>query len=204
MTPRRFLIAFLSVALAACTTDIAQNPDPNHTHVDFAVWINGEQVDFSKPEYMSDHVDGEEEPEGEHEDEGHKHPYLHLHDGNGHVLHRHKPGLAIGDFFTSIGFTMTESCFTNPDGEAFCNDADSGQQWRMFVNGEEWPMNPAYDFADLDAILLTYGGDDTEMARELDGLPDDACLYSKTCPERGDPPIENCIADPAVPCTVAF
>ena len=41
--------------------------------------------------------------------------YLHLHDGNGHVIHRHKPDLTLGDFFHSLGMTMTSSCFELDD-----------------------------------------------------------------------------------------
>src|SRR6185436_13173367 len=31
----------------------AVNPDPNHNHADFAVYISGQKVDFSKSQYMS-------------------------------------------------------------------------------------------------------------------------------------------------------
>ena len=58
----------------------------------------------------------------------------------------------------------------------------------------------SYVFADEDKILITTAVDDTELQKELKLLTDDACLYSQTCPERGEPPTENCIADPAVPC----
>ena len=39
------------------------------------------------------------------------------------------------------------------------------------------------------------------LVGELQEMTDDACKYSKTCPWRGEPPAESCIADPAVPCT---
>lgn len=200
----------LSVVLVGCTHMSVVNPDPNHTHADFAVWIDGVQLDFTDAKYMSAPPAGTEptawtivEPAHAHghEEEGAPLPgreYLHLHDGIGHVIHRHKPGLTIGDFFASIGFTMTTDCFTLDTAEQHCTDSD--KHWRMFINGEEWPFDPTYVFQDLDQILLTYGSPDDEIARQLDLITDDACLYSRTCPERGDPPAENCIADPAVPC----
>ncbi|TSC79366.1 MAG: protein-disulfide isomerase [Candidatus Peregrinibacteria bacterium Gr01-1014_25] len=196
---RRLFIALAVLSLAACR-QAAVNPDPNHTHADFAVWIDGQQIDFDRPEYMSDHIDDPDgaEPEGPHDDAGHKHPYLHLHDSNGAVVHRHKPGLTLGEFFDSIGMEMTATCFAVDPRMPVCTTDD--KRWRMFVNGEEWPIDPTYAFSDLDAILLTYGSDDDAIAKQLDALTHDACLYSRTCPERGEPPAEGCVADPAVPC----
>ncbi len=184
------------------------NPDPNHTHADFAVWINGKQFDFSDHKYMS------EKPQAlvpslflpvasaHGDDDGHDQlpgrEYLHLHDGNGTVIHKHKPGLTIGNFFNSLGFSMTPTCFITDEGVATC-DKD-GKEWQMFVNGKKHAFDPAYDFADGDHLLLTYGADAAEVQRELALMTDDACRYSQTCPWKGKPPVENCIADPAVPC----
>lgn len=193
----------------------AQNPDPNHTHADFAVWINGVQLDFAKQKYMS-HVPVTSVPSSfsfipralAHEDEPEGgsgsvavsgREYLHLHDGNGHVVHRHKPGLGFGDFLSSIGFTLTSTCLTTDEGKKTCN-ADT-KTWQFFVNGKEiTPLPVNYVFADDDQLLLTYGADAAEVQKELSQMTDDACKYSKTCPGHGTPPTENCIADPTVPC----
>ena len=59
---------------------------------------------------------------------------------------------------------------------------------------------PEYVFNDVDMIFLTDSTDETVIQNQLSQLTDDACLYSRTCPWRGDPPTENCIADPSVPC----
>ena len=205
----------------------AKNPDPNHTHADFAVWINGTKLQFTHPAYMSSapktasstffierayaHL-GEEVEEHAVMLPGRE--YLHLHDGNGDVIHKHKPGLTIGDFFTSIGFTMTGTCFTLDNYQYAKLDqnwvrdyartkklcTDGKFHWTMIVNGTEVPMNPDYDFQDLDRILLSYGASDTAPMEQYQQMTDEACLYSKTCPWRGAPPTENCIADPEVPC----
>ncbi len=173
----------------------SKNPDPNHTHADFLVFMEGEPVDFAKNEYMSGSSTGSLM-----DDDHLKHdPYFHLHDGNGNVIHRHKPGLAIGRFFQSIGFTMTKDCFTQPDSKPVCNEG--AKRWQMFVNGTERPFDPEFIFADQDKLLFTYGASRAAIQRELGALSDDACLYSQTCRWRGKPPVENCIADPAVPCT---
>lgn len=188
----------------------AVNPDPNHTHADFSVWIDGKQLDFSVSEHMSSppkvasasfHLMPIARAHGDEED-GHVVPgreYLHFHDGNGHVIHRHKPGLTIGDFFKSIQVKISAKCY-----ESFAPLADDricGEHpFRMFVNGKEMPLNMDYVFEDLDQILFTNAHTEEEVQKELGKLTNDACMYSKTCPERGEPPSENCIADPMVPC----
>lgn len=159
------------------------NPDPNHTHADFAVFIDGNRIDFSQEKYMSTDTDP-------------KHPFTHVHDGNGNVMHRHKPGVTIGEFFASLNIKLTPDCFTLDTGEQYCTE--NSKSWKMFVNGQEVPLSPAFEFQDLDQILLTYGSGDTQ--KQLRQLSNDACLYSQTCPERGTPPKENCISDPTVPC----
>jgi len=190
-------LAFASLLLlAACTWPFgtAENPDPNHTHADFAVFVAGKEVDFGKDQYMSGSASDPEH-------KGAKHTHLHLHDEIGTVLHRHKPGLKIGEFFKSIGFTMTNDCFgSEKDGGIVCSAP--GKKWRMFVSGKEKPLDPGYVFVDLDRILLTYGSGEEQVQKELQAVGKDACLYSRTCPWRGDPPAENCIADPAVPCVI--
>lgn len=208
----------------------AVNPDPNHAHADFAVWINGKQLDFSGPEYMSV-PPATEKPSafiiqqvsahGD-EDDGHVIPgrqYLHLHDQNGHVIHGHKPGLSFGDFLLSVGFTIGPDrggeyhCLGVPSGQMWCDDFTDakGHPWKFFVNGHAYSGTGStvltgvdaarrYVFADNDALLFTYGADDAEIQKELGLMTHDACLYSKTCPWRGTPPSEGCIADPTVPC----
>ncbi len=193
-------ILFGTAILASCTFGGGQattNPEPNHSHADFAVYIDGERFNFAQQKYMSEaprkNESGEEvltEVPGR--------TYLHLHDMNGNVVHRHKPQLTLGDFFRSIGFTLSDICLTTDTDASYC-DGD-GNTWRMFVNGEERALDPGFVWNDLDKILLTFGPGDADIRGQLQSLTDDACRYSKTCPERGAPPAENCIADPTVPC----
>lgn len=189
----------------------AENPDPTHTHADVAVWVLGQRLDFSDDRYMS----GLSTDETTHDEDDERHdPYLHLHDGIGHVIHRHKDGLTLGAFFASIGMPMTETCLTLdafqfakiPAGRRETYGltpelCDNGKfRWTMIVNDLHMTPKPDYVFNDLDAILLSYGASDTAAAEEWKEMTDDACLYSKTCPGRGDPPAESCVADPNVPC----
>lgn len=211
----RFSLVFTLVPiflLSACARESVVNPDPNHTHADFAVWVNGEKLDFSDASFMSGEY---------HEGESAEPPanplrkYLHLHDGVGQVMHRHQPGLSVLDFFHSLGIETRETaeeylCLRAPQLPAevcegpfhyfllYTNDPSEG-----FANF----LKDDYVFQDLDRILITNGSADTSedietMRAQWLQMTDDACLYSRTCPWRGDPPIENCIADPEVPCVI--
>ena len=212
---RRFSLCLLASVslLSACSYFTAENPDPNHAHADFAVWVEAAKLDFSDAIYMSSaprtDAGGQLVPT---DIPGRQ--YLHLHDGNGHVMHRHKPELTVGDFFTSIGLTMTTTCLKLDDhqfaalDEGWKNDfgitknlCTNGKfHWTMVVNNKEMPMDPSYVFADNDKIMLSYSAADI-WSGEWKTMTDDACLYSQTCPWRGKPPAEGCIADPTVPCT---
>ena len=200
-----YLIAGL-LLLAACAREAAVNPDSNHTHADFAIWTAGERMDFSGEEFMS----------GSSQDAEHLnaiHTYLHLHDGNGDVVHRHKPGLMFGEFMVSnLGLNVVSNRVENTTclvrdkihalGETSPIVTCISGNLRAFVNGKEVPAFdiPEYVFNDVDMIFLTDSTDETVIQNQLSQLTDDACLYSRTCPWRGDPPTENCIADPSVPC----
>ena len=137
-------------------------------------------------------------PDTEHEDQEHSHKTLHLHDGIGHVIHRHKPGQSIGEFLESLNFTFTDNCLQTDENKRYCTNEN--EKWQMIINKKLVPMNTQYVFADEDQILLSYGARETEIQKQWNAITNDSCLYSKTCPERGDPPAENCLADPAIPC----
>lgn len=203
----------------------AQNPDPNHTHANFAVWIDGGRLDFSGNRFMS-----EEPGEEKHSKAGApRHAYLHLHDQNDHVVHRHRSDVSTGDFLESLGFklkdkTMQKSnvriaCVVTPDGRELCNGE---KDWLVMLNDEPYgcrftndknircDKGPSiillwnYVFVDGDKILLSYdwAWNGYELERQYTQMTDDACLYSRTCPWKGRPPVESCIAHPEVPCTV--
>lgn len=185
----------------------AVNPDPNHTHADIAMWVEGVKIDFSGARYMTTEAEEEAAPIGSVK------KYMHLHDGNEHVVHRHKPALTIGAFFQSIGFPMTKDCLTLDSYQYGTLDSawkkdfaikprlcTNGKfHWIMVVNGKQMSMDPGFVFKDGDKILLLYTAGDSWQQQWM-AMTDDACRYSKTCPQRGPAPTESCIADPEVPC----
>jgi hypothetical protein len=188
--------AGIALAFGLRSREPAVNPDPNHTHADFRVVLDGTPVEFTDDVFQTgssteDHTrDPNLSP---------LRKFLHLHDGLGHVVHRHKPGLTLRDFFDSLSVGFTANCIVYEapvDRDMACSEND----WRMVVNGQERPFSLNYEFADGDKILLTTAADQAALEAEWEGMTDDACRYSRTCPWRGDPPAENCVADPEVPC----
>lgn len=212
----KFSYSLLILLLSSCSFfgdhKPVPNPDPNHTHADFAVWINGEKLDFSGKKYMSG-ISTDEESHDEADE--YRHKYLHLHDGVGHVIHRHKPGLSLLDFLESLGVIVqslpNESiCLTLPqNGTEHCED--DFHYFFVYTNdpydGFARYLKDDYIFDDIDHILITNGSETTSedietMHQQWLQMTDDACLYSKICPWRGEPPAENCISDPEVPCVL--
>ncbi len=195
--PMKRLLLLSLLALAACNV---KNPDPNHTHADFAVYVGEEKLDFSADELMS----GVSTDDTTHDEAGeYLHQYLHLHDNNGNVIHSHKPGQTLQEFFDSLQVGFSSDCYASfmpmADGEI----CDADHPFRLFVNGlEVKPFDLNYAFKDLDQILITTAATDEKVQEQLNELTDEACKYSKTCPWRGAPPTENCVADPNVPCSV--
>lgn len=149
-----------------------------HTHVDFAVYLDGEKYDFVQEKFMS--MEGNE-----------KNPYTHLHDMDGNVIHFHAEGVSLNDFFQSIGMRLTQNCFRTETGQNYCNTTE--KTLKMFVNGNQNNAFGTYIPNDLDRILISYG-DETpnELQEQLDSVTDNACYYSEKCPERGIPPLESC------------
>jgi len=137
-----------------------------HAHVDFKVFLDGEEVDFNQEKYDM------------------RHPFAHLHLSNPEgdkIIHYEGEKLPIGFFFESLGMMLTEKCFTLDTEEEFC-DNDS-KRLRFFVNGEETSEFQNYLPNDIDRILVIYGTEE-ELQEQLESVSDFACIYSHKCPER--------------------
>lgn len=153
--------------------------DEYHTHIDFVAYISGERLDFTKDEYQSTA-------------KRILHEHVHLHDKQGDIVHYHGPGVTFIEFFDSIGYTLTDTCFTTPAETEYCSDG--AHTLALFVNDEQYPGSIAsYIAADEDRVLLYYGDlNHPDLPTYLSEVDDRACIYSGTCPERGTAPPEEC------------
>lgn len=151
--------------------------DEYHIHADFLIYLDHEQYDLADPKFMTT-------------DEQELHTDAHLHDGNGKVMHVHAEGVTFREFLESLGFVFDETCIETPSGESYCET--DANRLLFFANGEPAPLRD-YVPVDDDRLLLYYGDPEDERILEyLESIPDDACYYSGTCPERGVAPPESC------------
>ncbi len=170
------------IKAAILQSPISQAPvEKYHAHANLKVVLNGKPIDFTLDKYQS--KEGKELNE-----------YVHLHDGVGDVIHLHKKGLTLGDFFTSLKISFTKECLTLDTGEKFCNTDRGSAGPHLYVNGKANESYEKYVPSDLDRILITYGSDvATEVEKQIQSVSDSACMYSEKCPERGKPPTESCV-----------
>ncbi len=189
MFPHHYRLPLLGVAVIALLVGGAvwyqrgmQLPDTGaievHVHSDILVYIGDTRLRFTDEKYQSSahHI---------------LNPDFHFHDGNDDVIHRHAEGLTLATFFSSLGFTLTDDCFTTDHGEQYCGNGK--ETLRLFVNGEIRPDIAGYVPEEADRILLYFGDpNNPNIPSYLSGISDRACIYSYTCPERGTPPPEEC------------
>ncbi len=169
--------ALVDAALAKAP--LAQPTPEYHVHADFKVYVEGQGVDFSLDKYQS--VEGQE-----------KDLWTHLHDGNGNLIHVHRQGVTLGQFFKSLGITLTPTCLALDTGQQYCTGGAS--TLKLFVNGQPDARFDAYEPQDLDRILISFGAETgPALQPQLDAVTDTACIYSLKCPERGKPPTESCV-----------
>ncbi len=151
-----------------------------HYHVDFKVYLNGEQFNFSQTKYMSTNRSKLSN-------------FVHLHDGDGEIIHKHISEATLGEFFTSLNMSFNSTCFVTDMKSVFCNSGD--KQLKFFVNGIKRNEYGDYDFQDLDRILITFDNDsEIALTQQLNSVTDKACIQSNKCPERGVPTDESSCA----------
>jgi len=176
----------IQVAISNAPAPVSKVKEDVHTHADLVMYIEGVKIDLTQDKYQST-------------DDKHLHEYLHLHDGVGHVIHKHANGVIMGDFFESLGMNLSDKCLVLDSGEEYCDGEVNSL--RTYVNGEVQTDLQSYEFQDLDRILVSFGVlSPTITKSQTDSVSDDACIYSKKCPERGSPPTESCVGGLGTEC----
>jgi len=148
-----------------------------HVHADFHIIVNDTLVELSGDAFQTT-------------SQQELHEHAHLHDNNGDMMHIHDVDITFAEFLGSLGIVLTDTCVTL-DNQFCTNDTD---QLVLYINGEQYP-DPITQYVpvDNDRLLLYYGSSDNpNLATYKVAIPDDACFYSGTCPERGVAPDEDC------------
>ncbi len=165
---------------------------PVHEHADFIVMIRGKQFDFSQKQFLST-AEGKELS-----------PYVHIHEPRYTVVHVHASLTRWDEFFTSLGFTLTDpsfpgvdsarTCMTLPDKTKLCNT--DTEKWKFIVNGVPVDGISNIFIGDLGRVLISYGPESAEdvIKTQYPLVTDQACIPSELCLARIDPnePPEQC------------
>ncbi|QQR92326.1 MAG: hypothetical protein IPJ89_04185 [Candidatus Iainarchaeum archaeon] len=174
-----YVMGLLSILLFLSGCITTENQE-FHAHADFALFIDGQRMDFNRAAFMSDantQLDG----------------LTHLHDFNPFVIHYHAQNIPLKRFFNSLDMKWQDDCFTIGNQTPLCNDTATGKSWKLYVNGQLNPQNENYIAKDLDRILIAYGNNTPQELHDLlNAVTDVACIQSSKCPERGTPTNETC------------
>jgi len=145
------LAIILTFFLVGCSEKTSLGPyGSTHTHMDFKVYVLGNQVNFDLPRYqvMED--------------------LTHVENNDGGMIHVHATGLTLGYFFKSLGFGLTD-CFILDTGNQYCDLGKATLKVYLKSAGSDWEQlsSPVdYILQDLDKILVTYGSEDEEEIKK--------------------------------------
>ena len=182
---RRYIVLILVLVVTLGSYFFYQNSHAKyHIHADFAMFIDGSQFDFTKPYYMTSTDSCSTDYNSKH---------THLHDENGMVIHIHEKDQTVSDFFTSIGFTLTDELLDTKSGITYKNNED--KKWQFFINGVATSSLQNYIIQDIDKLLLSYGRSAQQNTQtEQEKVTNNACIYSQKCPVPAEVvlPTENC------------
>jgi hypothetical protein len=131
-----------------------------HSHVDFKVYILGNQINFNLPKYqvMED--------------------LTHVENNDGDLIHTHATGITLGYFFKSLGFKLTDKCFILDTGNKYCDLGDA--TLKVYLKSPQSGWETLYDHSDYilqdrDKILVSYGVDSEDKIKtQLDSVTDKA------------------------------
>lgn len=138
------------------------NYNSQHVHADFQVFVNGQEFDFNKPEYLL------------------VHPLAHVESGTNNInlIHAHAVGITYGHLFSTIGVELGD-CLTINDKD-FCDT--NKRIVKYYLNGKITPDLAHTLVSDEDKILISYGSESTiELQQQLNSIGDRACIQSGKC-----------------------
>ncbi len=181
-----YILAVAVIAVVAVSAYLLATREI-HEHADFSVFINGQQINFSADKYMH-HESTEEERNETHGIENED--KAHMHDLVGWIAHKHAADATWELFFRNINITFNSTCFVF-DSQDYCNNET--HKVRMFINGKENFEFGDAKINDLDRVLISYDKAGANVSSYMTAVTDEACLYSRRCPERGEAGSEGCV-----------
>jgi len=118
-----------------------------HAHAAIVVFVNGDQLDFSHPQFQI------------------QSKYIHFENDNPHLIHKHATDVPLDMLFASFGLKITENCIElsyQADANQLCTDENNSMMF--FVNGKSISNINLYEIRHNDRILISFG--DSELISE--------------------------------------
>lgn len=132
---------------------------PPHYHANFAVYVNGERIDFSGDDFMEDiawcSLTGKMLPKDR----------AHLHENNQDTIHIHHEWVSWGHFFANIWVVFWDDFIATTDQDIFVSSQT--RELVFILNGEqvENPFNELIN--SKDKLLIAYGEETPDELQSL-------------------------------------
>ncbi len=138
---------------------------PPHFHANFALYVNGERIDFTDERFSEDiawcSISGKQDPEDR----------VHLHERNQDTIHVHADGVSWGHFFTNNDIIFSENIlqiWEDFESQSWTYTASEwGQKITFMLNGKEIknPFNKL--IGSKDKLLISYGNQTLSETEKL-------------------------------------
>jgi len=158
---------------------LVEIPEGVHHHSNWAVFINGERVDFSGDRYMEDVAACASDPNNVR-----PHDRIHMHNSDPDVVHVHHGGATWGHLMTNLGWALGPDFAIADDGRRFF--AEDG--WKLDFVVNEFETSSVYDrpAGSADRVLISIAADTVDV-----DLP---AMFAQVASNAAE---HNLIADPA-------
>lgn len=116
----------------------------NHEHAALAIFVNGDKIDFSHPQFQV------------------QSKYIHFENDNPYLIHRHATNVPLDMLFASFGLKVTSECLVLKHGAGssqYCVDSENSMTF--MVNGKTISEINLYEIKHGDRILISFG--DSEL-----------------------------------------
>jgi hypothetical protein len=170
---KKYIFFTLALILTGLLTYIfTPRPYQVHHHANFAVYKDGQMVDFSNSVYM------EETSRCNITTDIHAEDRIHLHDNKGNLVHVHMAASTWGDLFANLSWGIGNGYLVDQFGQIYTGTGD--KNLFFFINGKKVD-NPTNEIVkSTDRLLVWYGtGTFSEIQPKWGTLvPDDADEYN--------------------------
>jgi len=119
-----------------------------HSHAALTVFVEGDQLDFSSPQFQI------------------QSKYIHFENDNPYLIHKHATNVPLDMLFASFGLKITSDCiemrYNAKTLEKYCTDSENSMIF--LINGKPHSNINLYEIRHNDRILISFG--DSELISE--------------------------------------